>query len=108
MRRPPVFERAVAAVDYAIPCDRSIIDSKFHSQVELALLAKRGSVQAWEIARHVTAAPDRPARQETLRMQRVALVDDKLITGATALEASASLIRAGAAAVPGLTGARRN
>jgi len=36
LRSPPVFERAVAAVDYAFPWDRLIIDLKFHGQVELA------------------------------------------------------------------------
>jgi ComF family protein len=34
---PPLFERAVSAVDYRFPWDRLIVDLKFHGRAELAI-----------------------------------------------------------------------
>lgn len=172
LREAPAWTRAIAAVDYAFPWDRLIIDLKFHGHVELvpplaerllhavraggaehevdlllpvplapARLAERGFNQAWEIARRLGAALSLPAQaawlqrpidaahqaelpraeravnlrgaflvepqfRSPLRGRRVALVDDVLTTGATAREASAALLRAGAAAVQVWTVAR--
>lgn len=36
LRAPPAWSRAVAAVDYAFPWDRLIVDFKFHGRLELA------------------------------------------------------------------------
>ena len=97
LREPPPFERAVAAVDYAFPWDRLILDFKFHGQTELAAvlsellveavqaagvhdadlvlpvplgpgrLVERGFNQAWEVACRVAGRLGRPAHASALQ-----------------------------------------
>lgn len=96
LRAPPPFDRTVCAVDYVFPWDHLIRQFKFHGQVELVeplarrlaaavqsrgdsgvqwvlpvpmtdqRLRERGFDQAWELARRVAAAVQRPARADAL------------------------------------------
>jgi ComF family protein len=161
---PPAFARTVCLADYAFPWNRLITRLKFQQTPELAplladvllaaarqaeaplaqafvpvplsdqRLAVRGYDQAWELARQLARATQRPAharalqrrfdsqrqmqldRQHRLRNLRgafivpppmrprvqgrhLALVDDVMTTGATAQEAAAVLLAAGAVRV---------
>ena len=96
LREPPPFDCTVCAVDYVFPWDHLIRQFKFHHQVDLAdtlatrlaaavqrrgasavqwvlpvpvsdqRLRERGYDQAWELARRVAAALQRPARADAL------------------------------------------
>ena len=96
LRRPPSFDAAAAAVDYAFPWDGLLARFKFHAQPELGIvlaqrmiaaiaglslpratlvlpvplgrdrLRERGYNQAWELARRIGHQLDLPARVDGL------------------------------------------
>lgn len=94
LQAPPPWRRAYCAVDYGFPWDRLIGRFKFQQQPELAVplahimllaappldagsvllpvpmfearLAERGYNQAWELARRLGGARQRPARADVL------------------------------------------
>jgi ComF family protein len=100
LRRPPPFDAAVAAVDYAFPWDGLITRWKFHGQPELTRglasrlvdavrrspdarvdlllpmplgdkrLRERGYNQAWELARIASARLGLPSSSDVLRRWR--------------------------------------
>lgn len=96
-RRPPPFDAAVAAVDYAFPWDGMVSRLKFHDGLDTAAwiartlaravatsglapvdmvvpiplsrarLRERGFNQSWELGRRVAALTGAPARSDLLR-----------------------------------------
>jgi ComF family protein len=99
LQSPPLFERAVAAFDYAFPWDRAIAALKFRGELQWSpplahmlvaalqdsadeaslvtavpladsRLRDRGYNQAWEIARRVAHARDLPASPSLLHRLR--------------------------------------
>lgn len=99
IQSPPLFERAVAAFDYAFPWDRAIAALKFRSELQWASplaralstalqeqhaaaevvtavplsrsrLRERGFNQAWEIAKRVARDLGLPARHDLLQRLR--------------------------------------
>ncbi|GIZ50835.1 ComF family protein [Noviherbaspirillum aridicola] len=67
LRRPPAFDAAVAAVDYAPPLEQLVLGLKFGHRLALAPLLARSMAETWRVSMHpppalLTAVPLGPSR----------------------------------------------